>query len=327
MSTIDLVKTVTKMNYSKMFDTLEQVLTEYYSKDKLIKNKNYLLAEGEIPIALVAHIDTVFSYSPIEIFHDQELNILWSPQGLGADDRAGVAAILSLVAMGLKPHIIFTDKEETGGVGAQHLIRDYQRPPFPNLKYLIQLDRRGTNDCVFYNCANQRFEDYVTTFGFSTNLGTFSDISIICPVWRIAGVNLSVGYREEHSKGEHLYISELENTIERVRHMLLDADKAPLFKYIKMNYNPYFKYYGNYNIDSMDYPCDCCDQPMDYYDSIIVKDGDTIIDMCYDCFARSKDVQLCPRCGEWYIPRNGKGICKSCEEGKKNGGNSKGKIF
>ena len=51
--------------------------------------------------------------------------------------------------------------------------------PFADMKYIIQLDRRGTSDCVFYNCANEAFIEYVEKFGFIENFGSFSDISEI----------------------------------------------------------------------------------------------------------------------------------------------------
>ena len=60
--------------------------------------KDYLYAEGDIPIALVAHMDTVFTKLPTEIYYDRKKNVIWSPQGLGADDRAGVFAICQIIS-------------------------------------------------------------------------------------------------------------------------------------------------------------------------------------------------------------------------------------
>ena len=94
------------------------------------------MATGDIPIALVAHMDTVFKKPPEEIFFDQKHNVMWSPQGLGADDRAGVFAIVQIVRSGLKPHVIFTTDEECGALGAMALAK--LDCPFTELKYLIQ---------------------------------------------------------------------------------------------------------------------------------------------------------------------------------------------
>ena len=39
-------------------------------------------------------------------------NVMISPDGLGADDRAGVFMIMNIVKAGFRPHVIFTTDEE-----------------------------------------------------------------------------------------------------------------------------------------------------------------------------------------------------------------------
>lgn len=60
---------------------------------------------------------------------------MWSPQGLGADDRAGIFAIIQIIKSGLRPHIILTTDEEVGGVGADLLSKNGN--PFADLRYII----------------------------------------------------------------------------------------------------------------------------------------------------------------------------------------------
>ena len=82
-------------------------------------DRNFLLAGGNIPVALVSHLDTVHRKSNRDcMFVDERKGVAWSPNGLGADDRAGVFAIIQLVKAGFRPHIIFTHGEESGGTGA-----------------------------------------------------------------------------------------------------------------------------------------------------------------------------------------------------------------
>jgi putative aminopeptidase FrvX len=81
--------------------------------------------------------------------------VIWSPDALGADDRAGVFAIIKILQSGLRPHIIFTTDEETGGYGAKALTSN--ACPFQDVRYFIELDRQGALDCVFYNCDNKHF--------------------------------------------------------------------------------------------------------------------------------------------------------------------------
>ena len=95
-----------------------------------------------------------------------------------------------------------------------------QKHPFDDLKFLIELDRRGDNDSVYYECANDEFEQFINPFGFETAYGTLSDISALAPMWGIAAVNFSIGYRDEHSHEERLYVNSMFATIEKVKDIL-----------------------------------------------------------------------------------------------------------
>ena len=108
----------------------------------------YIIAEGDLPVCLCAHIDTVFSHLPETFYYDQEKSVLWSPQGLGADDRAGNYAIIELLEKGHKPSIILTDEEEKGGLGAEALIKKFPECPFEDCRASIQFDRQGQQDAV-----------------------------------------------------------------------------------------------------------------------------------------------------------------------------------
>lgn len=219
---LDLIKHLMTLNQHK----LQKVLLNYLKRkyDKVIYKEKYIVAFGDIPVALVAHMDTVYIRAPRDFFYDADNSILWSPQGLGADDRAGVYAILQILDAGLRPHIIFTKDEEKGGLGAKDLINDFPDCPFDDLKCLIELDRQGEKDSVFYDCNNEDFEQYINSFGFETDWGTFTDISVLAPTWEVAAVNLSIGYYNEHSLGEYLNTKQLENTIQKVIKILNDKN-------------------------------------------------------------------------------------------------------
>ena len=121
---------------------------------------------------------------------------------------------------------------ETGGTGALALIDDYLTCPF-NTPYLIELDRRGENDCVFYHRTTGGFITYITSFGFKQAEGIFSDIYYFTPAWRLSAVNLSVGYINEHTRDEKLYPAWLESTIDKVD--LILKDKPHTFVQPKLN--------------------------------------------------------------------------------------------
>lgn len=296
--------------------TLHGYLQKHYPK--VVSTKEYLFAAGDIPIALVAHMDTVFNDTPTDIFYDREKNVIWSPQGGCGDDRAGVFAILKILQSKLRPTIIFTTDEECGGLGADALVKDFPECPIPDLRYIIQLDRRGTNDCVFYDCDNSSFVEYVESFGFIENYGSFTDISTICPMWGVAGVNLSVGYENEHSIAETVHVSALLATINKVKNMLKD-DKNNLFMYVPSSVSlNYFKYLFPTEEDSFfSSKCTGCGKLFLDYELFPVKDLDGKIKYyCPDCIVNS-NIVWCEECGSAFIKDDStSSLCQDCRGGK-----------
>lgn len=261
-----------KLNQKQLLKKTKKVLKKNYNK--VVATEDYVYAVGDIPIALVAHLDTVFSWPPENIFFDKNQKIVWSPEGLGADDRAGVFAIFKILQTGLRPHIIFTTDEERGGLGASALV-DNKKCPFENLNYIIELDRRGSDDCVFYDCDNPEFSNYISNFGFKVQQGSFSDISFICPEWKIAGVNLSIGYYNEHSLKEYLKIEETYATIEKVKNMLQEVN-IPKFEYIeKINSYLYEK-------------CAFCGKHYSIYRMDLIPNNNYYDYICFDCEKKLK---------------------------------------
>ena len=317
-------------------NSLKKVLSSFLKRHypKVIETKEYIYAEGEIPIALVAHMDTVFKKPPSEIFFDERHNVIWSPQGLGADDRAGVFAIVQIIRGGQKPHVIFTTDEEYGALGAMKLSK--LDCPFTNLKYIIQLDRRGSDDCVFYECDNEEFVEYIESFGFTWNYGSFTDISELCPPWQIAGVNLSVGYRDEHSATEVLFVGQLLSTISKVKKMLNAAAEAPVFKYIPMANTPYGKDWYTWNKNTYSWSdsnevmkCHNCKKYFmeeELFPAVML--DKTTKFFCPDCLV--DNVAWCNECGsafEKYSPEApNTGICPMCEDLEEKTKNDRSKI-
>lgn len=204
-----------------------------------ISKDGFLYAEGDIPVLLIAHMDTVFEEPPKKVLYKEKEDIIYNPDGgLGGDDRCGIYAIMKLLEK-YKAHVLFTEDEEIGCIGAEKAVEGLD---IPNVKYIIEFDRRGKNDCVFYDCGNKRFMEYVESFGFKTNYGTCSDISILGRDWDIAAVNLSCGYYNEHTVKEYIIFSQLLNTIKLAEKMLKELEKAPYFDYQEVQYIPRYQY-------------------------------------------------------------------------------------
>lgn len=221
---------------------LRSELSEQGYKNEHIHNKGkFLYAEGNAPYMLVAHLDTVHKEPPSIICYSKDGNYMMSPQGIGGDDRCGVYIILSLVKkLSFRPHVVFTMDEEIGGIGAS-AFSDYisKYDKMPKFKYILEFDRKGNRDCVFYGCDNDDFSNFITQFGFTEARGTFSDISIIAPMLGAAAVNLSSGYYNPHTEHEYVSVEDMHYTINAVYRMLNTKCKA--FEYIEAS-SSYYRY-------------------------------------------------------------------------------------
>lgn len=202
--------------------------------------KNYILVRGEAPVMLVAHLDTVHHEPVREICKTESGNILMSPQGIGGDDRCGVYALNAVYEQSkVKPWLLFTCDEEVGGIGAEQFCLKHKEKKLPveleELKLLIEIDRKGKNDAVYYDCANDEFEKYITSKGFKTQFGSFSDISYIAPELGIAAVNLSSGYYNAHTPHEYINRKHLNKTVQKVIEIVADAVKPdfPQYEYVE----------------------------------------------------------------------------------------------
>ena len=215
-------------------------LCKKFKGNLLVSKGNFILVRGVSPVMLVAHLDTVHENPVRDICLSPDKNILMSPQGIGGDDRCGVFALCKVYQLSKeKPWLLFCCNEEIGGVGAKNFCLAHQQHLLPkeldDLSLIIELDRKGKNDAVYYHCDNSDFETYVTGKGFKTAQGSFSDISHIAPELGTAAVNLSCGYFNAHSLHEYINRSYLDSTIQKVIGMVSDSSQNgfPRFKYIE----------------------------------------------------------------------------------------------
>lgn len=255
-------------------------------------NYTYIPGSIDTPFMLVAHIDTV---SIPKVSLKVTSNVVRNTCGpLGADDRAGIYAALKIYQKAvIKPHLLFTDLEERGGIGAKEVA--YTLPCPDGVKLLIELDRRGCNEWVSYDPQHKKVKKYVEKFGFVEEFGTYSDIADIAPAWNKASVNLSVGYYDQHTAKERLHLDELELTIQRVLNMTLNP--------IAKDYPPPEDEYTGY--------CDKYYKEVGYADSWYLheREWDSTKPSCWSCgqkpigskkFKQYEDVMLCPDCYEYY---------------------------
>lgn len=189
---------------------------------------SYILVRGEAPVLLVAHLDTVHPQPVRQICRTDDGGVLMSPQGIGGDDRCGVYALNAIYEQSeAKPWLLFTCGEETGGIGAGTFCAKHRDGSLPEglsqLKLIIEIDRKGRDDAVYYGCGNKGFEEYITGKGFRTSYGSFSDISYIAPELGIAAVNLSAGYYNPHTLHEYINRKQLEDTVRKVIEIVAES--------------------------------------------------------------------------------------------------------
>lgn len=224
-------------------------LCRMYKGTAISSKGDYILVPGEAPIMLIAHLDTVHKDCVKQICKTQNGNILMSPQGIGGDDRCGVFALVKAHnAAKKKPWLLFTCDEEAGGIGANTFCTHHGEGKLPkgldDLKMLVEIDRKGEKDAVYYDCANDAFEKYITSKGFETQWGSFSDISVIAPELGTAAVNLSSGYYNAHTFHEYINRNHLNVTIKKVGTMIADAaqERFPKYEYIEKDLSDFGEY-------------------------------------------------------------------------------------
>lgn len=221
----------------------------------VVDQDGFLYAKGTVPVLLVAHMDTVHKERCKTIISlDGKIS---SPQGIGGDDRCGIFMIMNIVKE-LHCSVLLCEDEEKGCIGAHKFVNAKRKHTDADGKevevryidelgvnYMIELDRKGSNDAVFYHCDNKDFIDFVedaTNFKFA--YGSVSDISVLMEPAKVAAVNLSCGYYNAHCLTEYVMYDEMMDAVEAAKVLIKEKCDKP-FEYIKKTYS-----YGGYGANS-----------------------------------------------------------------------------
>ena len=240
--------TLLKADEKQVRKIIKKILKE--NGYKVVAREDFIYAEGTVPVLLVGHYDTV-AESPRYIKNDDGVlsgMMNGRPHQLGADDRAGIYAILETIR-NHHCHVLFTGGEERGGIGAEAFTRSEIKPA---VNYVLQFDRKGSNDAVYYWAENEDFEKFIADRGWKKAEGTYTDIVDLCPYLGVMGVNLSIGYKNEHTTSETLDTDVMNLNIKRIP-ALLDGER---FEYKESTkYSNWFRgvysggYYNDYDDD------------------------------------------------------------------------------
>jgi hypothetical protein len=236
-----MFREICKMSQENLKEYLTQELRNTHKE--IIVDDGFVYAQGTFPVLLIAHLDTVHKELPKNFEYNATLQSLSSPQGLGADDRCGVYMILETIKR-YNCSVLFCEDEEIGGIGAEKFVRTKFAK---NLKfnYMIEFDRKGYKDAVFYDCDNPEFEKFITSGYYETAHGSFSDISIIAPALGCAAVNLSCGYYNAHTISEFVIMPEMNQSIREACKILEKTTDKDKFEYVEKQYGRlYDDWYG-----------------------------------------------------------------------------------
>lgn len=265
---------ICRMSQKSLKNHVKQKLQMRY--EEVIVDDGFVYAQGNFPVLLVAHLDTVHSKLPNMILYDKDQNTVSSPNGIGGDDRCGVYMIFEIIKK-FNCSVLFCEDEEDGGIGANKFVKtDLARTL--DFNYIIEFDRANANDAVFYSCDNYDFEKFITRDFYKINYGTYSDICDIAPVIGCAAVNLSCGYYKAHTKDEYVVLSDMENSIKAACDILARTTQNDKFEYVE-----YFEYdaWNGYGYNGF----------IDYNDQVyylIQYISEHGVEEWYETFARSK---------------------------------------
>jgi len=223
------------MNIKKLLDTirLETEPLYWYLIEELktlgmtpeFGFDDWIYVDNDSPIMLVAHMDTITRNAKLK-FRVKHNRITARNSVLGADDRAGVYAIMELLQMCKDnkipmPSVLFTNYEESGMQGVDAFIKTKKMEK--NMNIFIELDRRGRDEYVYYfHGMPKEVATWVESFGFKKDHGSMSDVMSLTEEYSIPHVNLSVGYYDQHTSREMLRPNELQETIDKVFAMICD---------------------------------------------------------------------------------------------------------
>jgi hypothetical protein len=185
----------------------------------------YVRGSRSNKVLLVAHADTVwdheYGYDPslthVIRIENGKIRAVDVELGLGADDRAGCAMLWLLKDLGHS--LLVTNGEEHNQQGACWL-KSHNKQIYDEInrdhQFVIEFDRHNGGDFKCYDVGTDEFRSYVAqkTGYTEPDRRSSTDIKILCR--EIAGVNLSVGYHNEHHENEYLNIVEWRRTHEIV---------------------------------------------------------------------------------------------------------------
>lgn len=223
----------TSGNEKPVRDYLKPILTELMDSVK-VDNYGNLLADKKCgdgngaTVLLSAHMDTVKGVLADRELIETEDGIIMSNKGaLGADDRGGIAIILTVLRnlnkLNFNGHIkvSFSREEEIGCIGASKIDPNWYAN---DTDLAIVVDRKGNRDIVV-GCGMAFCSDSVGYF--MENVSKMADMdwraveggisdAMVFAEHGINSINISAGYMNEHTANEYASLKDMRDTVKLI---------------------------------------------------------------------------------------------------------------
>jgi len=164
-----------------------------------------------------SHLDTAGSKSSQAVIHSQHNSIISTKNDvlLGADNKAGVLALMYMIYNNVTGTYYFFAGEERGGIGSAQFSNKYDSL-IQNYDRAIAFDRRSKGSIITHQmmgrCCSTRFaESLAKQFGnggvkmSDDPTGTFTDTANFTKQISEC-TNISIGFDAEHTPNEHINI-------------------------------------------------------------------------------------------------------------------------
>lgn len=171
---------------------------------------------------VVAHIDTVHDVNmDVEVRFNENGDLIAydtvknAQYGIGGDDKVGVYIALEMLSKFDAIKVALFSREEIGCIGSGNCRKEF----FDDSAFLIQCDRRGSEDLIKYGHAIQLFgEDfdnaispYLTKWGYKIEAGGQTDVVELKETGLgVACFNMSCGYYMPHTSTEYIRLVDVE---------------------------------------------------------------------------------------------------------------------
>lgn len=191
---------ILKMTESEIMIRFAQKANGY---DLFVGEDFLWMHKKENKIMLVSHADTIKRNDDFKLIVD-EYKITALNSVLGGDDRCGVAMCEACLEQG-NIDVLLTNYEESGCLGAKEFSLKFRKElKESNINALIEIDRRGINQFVYYDEGNKDLIGIAELLGMKEERGSMSDVMFISEATGIAHLNISAGYYNEHTINEFI---------------------------------------------------------------------------------------------------------------------------